>query len=153
MAVVWKQLLYDGDAVLKALFAAQSILAAVSDDTPAALEIAEQTIVGRITSGNIAALTATQVRTLLNVADGADVTGSNAPQAHAASHKNGGTDEILLNELGEPTGAIEVNGQEVQNLVAHQVADEAARLGLTPVVGKLAFQVDELSAYICTSAA
>jgi len=34
-------------------------------------------LVGRITAGEIDALTATEGRTLLNVADGADVTGSN----------------------------------------------------------------------------
>ncbi len=35
----------------------------------------------------------------LNVADGADVTGSNAPQAHAASHQNAGGDEISVAAL------------------------------------------------------
>jgi hypothetical protein len=61
-------------AVMEADFNANTILAATSDDTPAALTVAEQTIVGRITSGNIDALTATEVRTLINVEDGADVT-------------------------------------------------------------------------------
>ena len=51
---------------------AQTILRATADDTPTALTVAEQTLVGRITSGNIEALTATQVRTLLNVEDGAE---------------------------------------------------------------------------------
>ena len=37
------------------------------------------------------------------------------PLAHATSHKNGGTDELLLNELGEPTGTIDVNDQRVSN--------------------------------------
>ncbi len=32
----------------------------------------------------------------MNVADGADVTGSNAPQAHAASHQDTETDEISV---------------------------------------------------------
>ena len=53
--------------VAKELFDAQSVLAATSDDTPAALTVAEQTLVGRKTSGNVAALTATEVRTLLSV--------------------------------------------------------------------------------------
>jgi hypothetical protein len=38
------------------VYNANTILAANSDDTPAALEITEQTVVGRVTSGNIAAL-------------------------------------------------------------------------------------------------
>ena len=37
-----------------------------------------------------------QVLTDLNVADGADVTGSNAPQAHATSHQDTETDEISV---------------------------------------------------------
>lgn len=55
----------------KTLFDANTILAANTDNTPAALTIPEQTIVGRITAGSIDALTATEVRTLLNVEDGA----------------------------------------------------------------------------------
>jgi hypothetical protein len=60
--------------VLESDFDANTILAATADDTPLPLTIPEQTIVGRITAGNIDALTATEVRTLINVEDGADVT-------------------------------------------------------------------------------
>lgn len=61
------------DLVTKALFDAQTILAATSDNTPAALTVAEQTLVGRITGGNIAALSAAQVRTLLSLVIGTNV--------------------------------------------------------------------------------
>ena len=54
-------------AVMNADYDAHTILAATSDNTPAALTVTEQTLVGRITSGNIAALSASQVRTLLDV--------------------------------------------------------------------------------------
>lgn len=64
----------DTDKLEKALFDANTIIKSDSDDTPAALTVAEQTLVGRITSGVITALNATQVRTLLNVDDGADAT-------------------------------------------------------------------------------
>lgn len=53
------------DYVAKALFDANTILAATSDNTPAALTVGEQSIVGRVTSGNIAALTAAQVMSVL----------------------------------------------------------------------------------------
>ena len=36
------------------------------------------------------------------IAAGADVTGSNAPQAHAASHQSGGGDSIKLDDLATP---------------------------------------------------
>lgn len=53
--------------------ASQSILANDTGSTapPEAVGISEQQIVGRITGGNIKGLTATEVRTLINVADGA----------------------------------------------------------------------------------
>ena len=208
MAVTWKKLAYADDVVLKTLFDAQSILAAVTNDTPAAITISEEEIVGRITAGNITGLSAAEVLTLIGVEAGADVTdatnvaaagavmesdfgakgdvlvgtgagtatvlgvadasdgwvltvsggaatglewrSAGAPAAHATSHKNGGSDEILLNELGEPTGAVAFYGQQATNFVVQNVADETARLALTPVLGKAVFQVDELSPYICT---
>ncbi len=52
---------YADKMVTKALFDANSILAATSDDTPAAVTIGEQTMVGRITGGAIAALTPAQI--------------------------------------------------------------------------------------------
>ncbi len=51
--------------VEKALFDANTILKADSDDTPAALSIPEQRVVGRITGGSITALTVAQLQTLL----------------------------------------------------------------------------------------
>ena len=59
------------EALAASLFDANTILKADSDDTPVALTITEQTIVGRITGGVIAALSAMQVRTLINVEDAA----------------------------------------------------------------------------------
>lgn len=53
MAVTWKKVAYEDDVVTKALFDAQSILSATGDDTPAALVVAEQEVVGRLTGGNV----------------------------------------------------------------------------------------------------
>lgn len=50
-----------------------------------------ETVAGRAL---VEAANADAQRTLLNVEDGADVTANNAPKAHTASHKHGGTDEI-----------------------------------------------------------
>lgn len=61
-----------GSITLKALFDANTILAATSDNTPAAITIAEQRLVGRITSGNITALTAAQGMALLSASATAD---------------------------------------------------------------------------------
>lgn len=59
-------------AVMEADYNAQTILQATSDNTPVALTVGEQRIVGRITSGNITALTGAQVMALLSGQAGAD---------------------------------------------------------------------------------
>ena len=46
----------------------------------------------KFTANGIEGRTYAEVRTDINVADGADVTGDNAPQAHAASHTDGSDD-------------------------------------------------------------
>lgn len=56
MAVTWKKVAYEDDVVTKALFDAHTVLYATSDDTPAALTVTEQTLVGRLTGGNISAV-------------------------------------------------------------------------------------------------
>lgn len=80
-------------AVLETLFNANTILKADTDNTPAALTVAEQTLVGRITAGVITALTATQVRTLLNVEDGATADQTNA-EIKTAYEANADTNEF-----------------------------------------------------------
>ena len=54
-------------------FDANTILAADTDNTPAALTINEQRIVGRITSGNITGLTAAQVQALLGTVNATNI--------------------------------------------------------------------------------
>lgn len=61
------------EVVMHKLFDAQTILAATSDDTPAALTIGEQSVLGRITSGNVAALTGANLWTILTGQSAADV--------------------------------------------------------------------------------
>jgi hypothetical protein len=51
--------------ILKSLFDAHSILYSITDNVPGPLTVSEQTLVGRITGGNIAALSVAQVRKLL----------------------------------------------------------------------------------------
>lgn len=69
------------DVVLKALFDANTILYATTDDTPAALTVAASRIVGRASSGAIAALTAAQVLTILSLDSNlADLTATEVQQ-------------------------------------------------------------------------
>lgn len=64
--------------IAKTLFDANTILKADSDNTPIALTLAEQRILGRITGGSITGLTAAQVKTLLAImiADISDIPGT-----------------------------------------------------------------------------
>ncbi|MBA7574410.1 hypothetical protein ES708_16216 [subsurface metagenome] len=70
--------------------------------------------------------------------------------AHAATHKDGQTDEIKLNEFGEPVAAVPFDGQQATDLVVHSVVDAAARP--TPVVAKVCHQQDDDHLYLCTVA-
>ena len=77
-----------GGEVLEVDYNANTILAANVDDTPLALTIGPSTIVGRGAAGNIAALTAAQILTILGVETGAtadqawgDIAGTLSSQA------------------------------------------------------------------------
>lgn len=105
MAVVWKKLAFDSEVVHKSSFNANTILKADSDDTPSALVVSEQRLIGRITSGVINALTAAQVRTLVNVEDGADVTDSTNVESALGS--------INANALSDITSA----GADIEDAV------------------------------------
>lgn len=91
-----KGILYGG------LFDANTILKADTDNTPEALTIDEQRLVGRITGGEITGLTAAQVRTLLAIAgadtifhhgyvDGAEIGGILDAMDHLDEALDGGT--------------------------------------------------------------
>lgn len=72
--------LYVGDGaanygvIMDSLLNAYSVIYADVDDTPAALTVGASTLVGRKSSGGIAALTAAEILTLIGVESGADVT-------------------------------------------------------------------------------
>lgn len=57
------------NAVLKTLFNANSILKADADNTPEVLAVAASRLIGRKATGDIGALTAAEVRTILNVSE------------------------------------------------------------------------------------
>ena len=60
---------------------------------------------------------------------------------------------MALDDIGVPDAAVGFNGQQAEDFVAHNVVNNTAKLNLTPVIGKVAFQVDELAFYGCTVAA
>lgn len=73
----------DKNPSFKEDFDANTVLAADTDDTPAAVTVPEDRILGRILGGNIGPLTAAEVLTLINVAAGAEVNPDVVSQAEA----------------------------------------------------------------------
>lgn len=132
MAVTWKKLAYEDDVILKSVVTAKGdIIVATGAGAVDELAIGLDTYILAV---------ATDTPGWINPA-------GLAVALHAATHKNGQTDEILLNEFGEPTAAVPFNGQQATNLVLENSATPPA----TPVVGKIYFDTD-LSAYLCTVA-
>lgn len=82
--------------------AANSIMAAASLGAPLALAVGASELVGRAAAGNIASLTAAQVRTILSVTSGAE--------PNAASQLNAGAAGNILSALGP--GALTFRGLE-----------------------------------------
>ena len=72
------------DYVAKALFDANTILAANADNTPTAITVAEDTLLGRKSGGNIAGLTPAEIMNIISVA------------APAAKNSSGAAGEIAF---------------------------------------------------------
>jgi len=80
-------LLADG-AIPKSILTANTIIFATTPSTPAALTVNASTFVGRKASGGISAMSATEARAILNVADGAT-----ANQKNTGSEIDTGTED------------------------------------------------------------
>jgi hypothetical protein len=62
-------------------------------------------------------------------------------------------DAVGSEHIEQLSAALDFGGQQAQDMKIHTVADATARLALTPLVGKLCWQTDELHPYVCTIAA
>jgi hypothetical protein len=169
MPATWKKLAYADDTVLKTAFDnAHTILAANAANGPAGLEVAANGIVGRLAAGNIASLTPANVRTIINVEDGADVTDAtnvgaagavmetdfanvgDVPYASAANVVS----MLPIGTLGQVFTVAAANLVEWANATGGvafpNTANAVTRGALTPALGEGCFQVDTLEAYVCT---
>lgn len=146
---------------------ANSLLAADVDDTPTARVIVEDRIVGRITGGNIAGLTSTQVRALLAILEDAAAAtaslrtlGTGATQALPGNHPVALTADVTAEATARtgadallvPKGALLVNVKDygaVGDGVADDTAEIAAALAAVPAAGgTLYFPAGD---YLCTA--
>lgn len=134
MAVTWKKLAQEDDVILKATLTAKgSLITASAASTPAELAIGTDGYVLQVSTDTPAWV------------DPASL----AVATHATTHKNGGTDELLLHELGEPTSAVDFDGQQATDFVIENSSTAPA----TPVKGKVYYDTDDDSVYVCTSIA
>lgn len=84
-------------AVMETDFNAQTVLVAVTDDTPVATTVADSQFVGRPAGGNVGVMTKAQALTVLNVEDGADVTdAANVNSAGAVMETDFDAQTILM---------------------------------------------------------
>ena len=92
----------EGDSayVANSLYDANTILAANSDDTPAALSIPASRVVGRESSGNIKAMTAAETKGVLGLANAALTDASNAWSAAQLMPDGSGIDEAAGQNSG-----------------------------------------------------
>lgn len=112
--------------LLGAFFGANQIIKADSANTPVALTVAEQTLVGRITSGAITALSVTQVRTLLATLLHSGVANELAALTEKTTLH---ADDLLLIEDSEAAGAKKkVKKSNVSSAGTTVFADNAFRV-------------------------
>lgn len=135
MAVTWKKVAFEDDAILKSVVTTKGdILYATASATLTRLGIGTDTyILNRDTATDVPAWKDPATLTLA---------------LHEATHKNAGSDEILLNEFGEATGAVAFDGQQATDLVVHTASSPP-----TEVLGKWYVDAEDLALYICTSIA
>jgi hypothetical protein len=170
MPATWKKLAYADDHPLLTLFdAAHVMLASNTANVAVGVTLGANEMVGRLGAANITALTAANVRTIINVEDGADVTDAAAVAAAGAVME---TDFAANGDIAFASAAnivsmlgIGANGQ-VLKVVALQpawatdigavafpeTANATTRAAITAANGQGCFQLDTLEAYVCTVA-
>ncbi len=121
--------------VTKALFDANTILYATTDDTPVALTVAASRIVGRKSTGNIGALTAAEILTILGLDSNlADLTTTEVQQL-----ENIGTSVISAAEWGYLAECTAAGGALLDDAAA---SNQRTTLGLGTIATQAANNVD-----------
>lgn len=138
-------------AVMNTDYDAQTVLAATTNDTPAAVTIAEQRLLGRITGGNVTALTPAQIISIIDDADGTG-SGLDADQldglegsaylvkalaSGTADITNTGGKRIRFNgnylSIGDMSLELFLNGSDTEPVLAlATIFGTALRIGLGP---------------------
>ena len=107
--------------------AADEVMVGTGVGTFGQVTLAASQFLAKKAAGVATNVTAAEARAILNVADGADVTGANAPQAHAASHTDG-TDDVRDSTaaLKGLATAAQITALEAATLAQHTEGDDQA---------------------------
>ena len=170
MPATWKKLAYADEVPALTLFtAAHMMLASNVANVAVGVTLAANEMVGRLAGANIANLTAANVRTIINVEDGADVTdaagvalagavmetdfAANGDMAYASAANVvsmlpiGANGQVLKVVALQPAWATDIG-----TIAFPETANETTRLATVAAKGQGIFQVDTLEAYVCTVA-
>ena len=144
MAVEWKKILLEGDTTTEM----EKVCVSANDTTPGYLN-------GKLIAGTAIDLTEGsdgEDETLeIKVEDGGIDTTQLAGDAVTGDQI---ADDAVGSEHIEALSAdLDFAGNEATDMAFHNVADADARNALTPILGKVVFQVDTLHPYICTAVA
>jgi len=159
MAVEWKKLAYEDDVILKTLVSAKGdIIYASGANTPARLAIGANGHVLQVSTDvpAWAAAPAPGAHAATHEDGGADeidVTGLSGdladaqdPKSHAASHKSAGADSIRLDEFAVPTATVAINKQMLGGAALDRQADDPG----TPALAQIYFKTGDTGVYVCT---
>ena len=168
MSATWKKLAYADDVPALTLFAAaHTVLASNEANVAVGVVLAANELVGRLGTANIANLTAANIRTIINVENGAQA--CNAVNVGAAGAIME-TDFATIGQMPYASAAntvsmlgIGANGKTLKvtagvpawetDLVAFpETANATTRAAITAANGQGCFQLDTLEAYVCTVA-
>ena len=170
MAATWKKLAYADDVPALTLFAAaHTVLASNVANVAVGVVLAANELVGRLGTANIANLTAANIRTIINVENGAQAcnavnvgaagaimetdfaTIGQMPYASAANTASmlgiGANGKVLKVTDGLPAWETDSGG-----IAFPETANATTRAAITAANGQGCFQLDTLEAYVCTVA-
>ena len=109
--------------VKHSLFDAQTILIAISDNTPVALVVGEQTVVGRLTGENITAVAIGISDNNIVQIDHASATDNDYAKFTAAGLEGRSFAEVLSDLSGQAGAAFDWNDQELDNIKTLNITD------------------------------
>ena len=114
--------------VMDDLFDAQTVLGATADNTPAAITMAEQTLLGRVTGGNVAAIAVSIADNAIVQMDDADAASGQYTVFTANGIEGKAAADALAGLSGAATAAFAMNAQRITGVADPEAAQDVATM-------------------------